>query len=73
MLWHMKCVRVVLLESPVMKIYCVVVGKDITLVSFSRAMKATMEAAEELAKQNISCEVFIADAPIQSAAWLLDY
>jgi pyruvate/2-oxoglutarate/acetoin dehydrogenase E1 component len=32
-------------------------GKDITLVSFSRTMTPTMEAAEELAKQGIDAEV----------------
>jgi pyruvate dehydrogenase E1 component beta subunit len=32
-------------------------GKDVTIVSFGKIMKTALHAAEELAKENISCEV----------------
>ena len=32
-------------------------GNDVTLVSFGKMMKVALEAADELAKENVSCEV----------------
>lgn len=33
------------------------VGKDVTIVSFGKILKEAIKAAEELAKENIDCEV----------------
>lgn len=32
-------------------------GKDVTLISFGKMMKVALEAAEEMSKQGVECEV----------------
>jgi len=42
---------------PIGKANIVREGKDVTLISFGKMMKVALEAADEMAKENISCEV----------------
>ena len=43
--------------SPIGKVKVMKEGKDITIVSYSRALRTSIRAAEELEKEGISCEV----------------